>query len=297
MNVIEEQVAPTPNERPGVWGLVLEDMAARDAVGRERYGTPLQPHNGRDPLVDAYQEALDLVVYLRQAIAERDGLARVPALPHREVLQAEIDRLAWKEAPDLAPTFEIDHAVRVNGFDLAGLIKDLEHKTKQVNELQASMTGMVQAGLHRRVVDFFGIAGQTVRSTPTIPEETEIRFRWRLIAEEVLEGLDATFKASLLLADVRQILKEVIGLPGDQIGCPISVDLPKLVDAWGDIDYVVEGARVSFGVDGTSVMTLIHNANMAKGEGPVVNGKKLKPVGWVAPDITGELLRQGWVPE
>lgn len=32
---------------------------------------PLQAHNGRDPLVDAYQEALDLVVYLRQAIEER----------------------------------------------------------------------------------------------------------------------------------------------------------------------------------------------------------------------------------
>ena len=35
------------------------------------HGTPLQAHNGRDPLVDAYQEALDLAVYLRQAIEER----------------------------------------------------------------------------------------------------------------------------------------------------------------------------------------------------------------------------------
>jgi hypothetical protein len=46
-------------------------MVARDHVGRARYGTPLQAHNGRDALVDAYQEALDLVVYLRQAIEER----------------------------------------------------------------------------------------------------------------------------------------------------------------------------------------------------------------------------------
>jgi hypothetical protein len=36
--------------------------------------TPLQPHNGRDALADAYQEALDLVVYLRQEIAEREDL-------------------------------------------------------------------------------------------------------------------------------------------------------------------------------------------------------------------------------
>jgi hypothetical protein len=52
---------------------VIADMHERDQVGRERYGTPLQAHNGRDALVDAYQEALDLVVYLRQAIEERDA--------------------------------------------------------------------------------------------------------------------------------------------------------------------------------------------------------------------------------
>jgi len=51
---------------------VIDDMQKRDVVGRERYGTPLQATNGRDALVDAYQEALDLVVYLRQAIEERE---------------------------------------------------------------------------------------------------------------------------------------------------------------------------------------------------------------------------------
>lgn len=45
-------------------------MRASDADGRSKYGTPLQANNGRDPLVDAYQESLDLCVYLRQAIAE-----------------------------------------------------------------------------------------------------------------------------------------------------------------------------------------------------------------------------------
>lgn len=39
-------------------------------AGRQRYGTPLTTHNGRDHLVDAYQEALDLAVYLRAHIAE-----------------------------------------------------------------------------------------------------------------------------------------------------------------------------------------------------------------------------------
>ena len=68
-----EQPAPLANSKPAVWDLVVADMRERDAEGRRKYGVPLQPGNGRDPLVDAYQEALDLAVYLRQAIAERDG--------------------------------------------------------------------------------------------------------------------------------------------------------------------------------------------------------------------------------
>ena len=68
-----DQPPPAPNDKPAVWDLVMEDMRERDQVGRARYGTPLQPHNGRDALVDAYQEVLDTAVYLRQAIFERDG--------------------------------------------------------------------------------------------------------------------------------------------------------------------------------------------------------------------------------
>lgn len=67
------QPAPTPTAGPAVWDLVIADMRARDAIGRERYGMPLQPGNGRDALKDAYAEALDLAAYLRQAIYERDG--------------------------------------------------------------------------------------------------------------------------------------------------------------------------------------------------------------------------------
>ncbi len=67
------QPDPTPNASRPVWELVIEDMQARDRLGRARYGTPLQAHNGRDALQDAYEEVLDLAAYLRQAIAERDG--------------------------------------------------------------------------------------------------------------------------------------------------------------------------------------------------------------------------------
>lgn len=52
-------------------------MRARDDVGRERYGTPLQAFNGRDAMVDLYQELLDAAVYARQVLAERSESTKV----------------------------------------------------------------------------------------------------------------------------------------------------------------------------------------------------------------------------
>lgn len=65
------QPLPVVNDAPAIADLVLADIRARDEFGASKYGTRLQPHNGRDALMDAYQEALDLVFYLRQALEER----------------------------------------------------------------------------------------------------------------------------------------------------------------------------------------------------------------------------------
>ena len=70
--------AATPQPAPhsgklNVIDYVLADMAERAAAGVRKYGMPLQTDNGRDALWDAYQEAMDLCMYLRQAILERDG--------------------------------------------------------------------------------------------------------------------------------------------------------------------------------------------------------------------------------
>lgn len=64
-----------PKPLPGqvkVLDLVLIDLQERANVGKQRYGVFLETHNGRDALWDAYQEALDLAMYLRQAIEERE---------------------------------------------------------------------------------------------------------------------------------------------------------------------------------------------------------------------------------
>jgi hypothetical protein len=60
--------------------MVAEDLEARKQLGLKRYGSLLQPNNGRDNLQDAYEEVLDLCVYLKTEIEER----RLRGTSHQE---------------------------------------------------------------------------------------------------------------------------------------------------------------------------------------------------------------------
>jgi len=51
---------------------VVKDLAKRAEHGKQTYGTLLKTHNGRDALIDAYEEALDLLMYLKQMLMERE---------------------------------------------------------------------------------------------------------------------------------------------------------------------------------------------------------------------------------
>lgn len=61
---------PIHNDGPSMHDLVVEDMRRRKEMGLRKYGTILQAGNGRNALQDAYEEVLDLAVYLRQRIEE-----------------------------------------------------------------------------------------------------------------------------------------------------------------------------------------------------------------------------------
>ncbi len=56
-----------------IWQDVIKDMEAREQQGLERYGRYLTPDSKEIGLREAYEEALDLCVYLRKAIAELEG--------------------------------------------------------------------------------------------------------------------------------------------------------------------------------------------------------------------------------
>ena len=53
-----------------ITGVLREAFKERKQLGADRYGTPLQPFNGRCAVQDAADEALDLVIYLTQCMVE-----------------------------------------------------------------------------------------------------------------------------------------------------------------------------------------------------------------------------------
>lgn len=92
MSDLDTQRPPTPNDAPSTHDLVIGDIRRanvashlslldviekRRALGLRRYGTILQANNGRDSLQDALEEAADLVIYLRNLVAEHDSRGEI----------------------------------------------------------------------------------------------------------------------------------------------------------------------------------------------------------------------------
>jgi hypothetical protein len=92
MSNVKHQPPPKKNEFDAVWDLVKQDIEERDSDGLRKYGTRLQPFNGRNVSKDLYQELLDAVVYGRQLIEERREMVTV--------LKAIYDSNAYMEVSD-----------------------------------------------------------------------------------------------------------------------------------------------------------------------------------------------------
>lgn len=63
---------PPRHGRESVLPRVLVDLNTRAYHGLKKYGTTLHTHNGRCAMQDAYEEALDLVMYLKQKLMEQE---------------------------------------------------------------------------------------------------------------------------------------------------------------------------------------------------------------------------------
>lgn len=176
-------------------------------------------------------------------------------------------------------------SIRLSVADLLHVCDENERLTKQVAELQRSMTAMVEKSLPRRVRAFHEKFGHPVRHTPTVPSEEEVRFRIRLITEEYLEFLTACVDVELIGA------KKFRSIIGD---VPIKVNLVDAYDALLDLAYVIEGTHATFGTLAEPGMVEVQRSNMEKDpNGP--DGKPVKGPGWKPPQIEKVLRDQGAV--
>jgi predicted HAD superfamily Cof-like phosphohydrolase len=182
---------------------------------------------------------------------------------------------------------------------LARVLCERDQLRRQRDELQASNTRLV---LERRALDlpamvreFHEAAGAPVLEAPRVPGDDRVRLRLRLIVEECFEALEACgldFAAPGTDMSLKSWLMHAID------NHPLCVDLPAFADACGDIDYVVAGTRLEFGINGAPIAAEIHAANMRKFPTTVdERGKVLKSASWVGPDVAGRLREQGWTGE
>jgi predicted HAD superfamily Cof-like phosphohydrolase len=146
------------------------------------------------------------------------------------------------------------------------------------------------------VLRFMVVCNQHIRHVPDVPPRDVLRLRMRLIAEEFVELLEATFSKEGWsdgwdwAEDLKATIKRVID------DAHVLVDLPELADALIDLEYVTLGTFPSFGINDEPLWQAVHEANLTKQSGPTdpVTGKRMKPSGFVAPDIFKLLWAQGW---
>lgn len=173
-------------------------------------------------------------------------------------------------------------------------------KLEQVaNSLGDTLARRWYCGWQDEVRDFFGAAEQAVPSpfVPAEPPEKELRLGASIVAEEFIETMEALFddeghanpdmRGQIRMAKLALRVVVQYGL--------IRVDVPKAMDGVVDTVYTAIGLAVRFGVDLAPLWSAVHAANLLKQGGPVsAEGKRLKPPGWVAPDIGTLLREQGW---
>lgn len=206
----------------------------------------------------------------------------------RAAVQALQDEIGISDGPRDLSALEADPGVVDRVFD-AWLTPEQKDETERLKRR------VQYAPIREQVLEFHRAMDVPVLESPAVPADERVRLRLNLIAEEFFELLEA----SLPKGDDRSRAVELFKANLQAIAecSKLDVDLPEFADALADLDYVIEGTRLEFGIDGAPVAAGVHAANMAKVGGLVrEDGKRLKPDGWKPFDVAAELRRQGWEP-
>jgi predicted HAD superfamily Cof-like phosphohydrolase len=144
---------------------------------------------------------------------------------------------------------------------------------------------------YEMVKEFHQKFGHPVETTPLTPSVKIMKFRARFLLEEVSEhilALGARKGRNQHLA--RSV--ELLELAANQIALAQDyefddVDMIEVADSLGDLDYIVNGAALVYGIPLPAVVAEIHASNMTKlgkdgkpihnEEGKVVKGPGYRP--------------------
>jgi len=148
--------------------------------------------------------------------------------------------------------------------------------------------------IRNQVIAFHIANDQPILEEPTVPSNDRVCLRLALITEEFFELLEAAYGATEESSALKAQFLEAINDTTAE-----ALDLPAFVDALADLDYVIEGTRLEFGIDGGPIAAEVHRSNMSKlgADGKPVrreDGKIMKGPNFTPPDIAGELRKQGW---
>lgn len=125
----------------------------------------------------------------------------------------------------------------------------------------------------KKVAEFYEKFGLPVGDVPSMPMADS----WFTATEHIREELEELVEAVL------------------------SSNIEKIADALADLQYVVLGAALRFGIDLEPIFNTVHEANMRKvwPEGTPTSakyndwGKYVKPPDWTPADLTPLLRKQG----
>jgi predicted HAD superfamily Cof-like phosphohydrolase len=139
--------------------------------------------------------------------------------------------------------------------------------------------------IDEQVREFHDVMGIENRASLGVPDTETIRLRCRLVIEEAFELIAASLHGDAS-DDVESHLDVALELIENW---PTAPDIIEVADALADLDYVVAGSRLAYGITRKPVADEVHRSNMAKAPNGVVirdaKKKVLKPPGWTPPDI------------
>lgn len=161
-----------------------------------------------------------------------------------------------------------------------------QRSSEQTEEIRALKRGIID----EQVRAFHDVMGIETRTALGAPSDEVVRLRMRLVIEEAFEFLIATAMEGPYRAAFMSMLDDVLHVASLS---DVKPDLVEVADALADLDYVVAGTRLAYGIPRAPVADEVHRSNMAKAPGGKVyrdeHGKVMKPPGWTPPDIRGVL--------